>query len=85
MGVLCEKSGDGLRILEVLENTPAESAGIRKGDILKLLDGVPLDTREKLTILVSTKPPGTFVVINFIRDQRESSVRIELGERVNRE
>ena len=85
LGVLCEESGDGLRILEVLENTPAESAGIRKGDILKLLDGVPLDTREKLTILVSTKPPGTFVVINFIRDQRESSVRIELGERVNRE
>ena len=57
LGVLCEDFQDGLQVVEVVAETPAEDAGIRKGDLFRKLDGIPLDTREKLSILVSSKPP----------------------------
>ena len=56
LGVLCEELQDGLQVVEVVPETPAEDAGIRKGDLFRKLDGIPLDTREKLSILVSSNP-----------------------------
>ena len=85
LGVLCEDFQDGLQVVEVVAETPAEDAGIRKGDLFRKLDGIPLDTREKLSILVSSKPPGSFVVIDYLRDGKEISVRIKLGERFVKE
>lgn len=85
LGVLCEESEDGLYVVEVVPGTPAEDAGIRAGDLFRQLDGAPLDTREKLSILVSSKPPGSFIVIDYLRDEKEISVRIKLGERFAKE
>ncbi len=81
LGVLCEQTPDGLVVVELVENAPAQLAGIQVGDILKHLDGSVLDTREKLTILISSKRPGSSVVIDFIRDSYAVAVRINLGER----
>ena len=81
LGVLCEQTPNGLVVVELVENAPAQLAGIQVGDILKHLDGSVLDTREKLTILISSKRPGTSVVIDFIRDSYAVAVRINLGER----
>ena len=53
------------------------------GDILKQIDGANLDTKEKLTILVSSKEPGTYVVIDYLREDKDLSIRIKLGERVS--
>ena len=58
-------------------------AGIQMGDILKQIDGANLDTKEKLTILVSSKKPGTYVVIDYLREDKDLSIRIKLGERVS--
>ena len=79
--MLCEQTPDGLVVVELVENAPAQLAGIQAGDILKHLDGTVLDTREKLTILISSKRPGSSVVIDFIRDSYAVAVRINLGER----
>lgn len=85
LGILCEDSQNGLLVLEVVKNSAAEDAGITAGDILKRFDGIILDTREKLTILVSSKSPGSSVTIDYLRDEQEVTVRIELGERKQEE
>ena len=81
LGVYCEESSDGLLVLEVVPGTPAEKAGLLSGDLLTHLDGNLLDTREKLTILVSSQNPGSKVVLDYSRQSREVSVRLELSER----
>lgn len=81
LGVFCEESNDGLLVLEVVPDTPADKAGIMAGDVLTRLDDSPLDTREKLTIMVSSKRPGSKVVLDYLRDSFEISIRLELGER----
>lgn len=83
LGVLCEESAKGLKIIEVVDDTPAMEAGIQIGDILTQIDGANLDTKEKLTILVSSKEPGTHVVIDYLREDKEISARIKLGERAS--
>ncbi len=81
LGILCEETESGLTVLEVVTDSPAYKAGMETGDVLKQIDGIPLDTREKLTILVSSKSPGTLVVMDYVRDAKEISVRINLGDR----
>jgi serine protease Do len=81
LGVYCEESTDGLLVLEVVPDTPAEKAGLKSGDLLTHLDGNLLDTREKLTILVSSQSPGSKIVLDYSRKSRDISVRLELGER----
>ena len=42
--------------------------GLLVNDELLRLDSIPLDTREKLTILISGKSPGEIVILDLIRD-----------------
>ena len=81
LGVQCEETDLGLRILKVIQNTPAEKSGLIAGDILKCLNGDFLDTREKLTLLVSSKPPGSEITLDCLRDEKEILLRVTLGTR----
>jgi len=83
LGVQCEETDVGLRILEVLQGTPAEKSGLLSGDILTFLDGNSLDTREKLTLLVSSRFPGDEIVLDYLRDDRQTSLKITLGTRIS--
>jgi serine protease Do len=83
LGVQCEETDIGLRILEVLQGTPAEKSGLSSGDILTFLDGNFLDTREKLTLLVSSRFPGDEIVLDYLRDDRQTSLKITLGARIS--
>ena len=67
--------------MELIPGTSAESAGIRPGDYLLRLNDTLLDTREKLTILISRQPPGSVVILDYLHKGREISVRLTLGER----
>ena len=40
----------GLKVRGVVQGSPAEKAGLKAGDVLLLLNGYPLDSREDLLI-----------------------------------
>ncbi|MFL2914277.1 MAG: S1C family serine protease [Opitutales bacterium] len=81
LGVACEKVAEGLAILNVVENSSAQKIGMRKGDILLSFNNEKLDSREELTILVSSKIPGDKVKIQYQRDDTQLSVEVILGDR----
>jgi len=81
LGILCEETADGLLILEVIKDSPAQRHGLCPGDLLKQFNGVDLDTKEKLTILVSSQVPGSRVIFDYLREGWEISVQITLGKR----
>ena len=81
LGVMCEQSKRGLRIMEVIPHSEADQMGLLANDELLRLDSIPLDTREKLTILISEKSPGEIVTLDFMRGSREIAVQIQLGSR----
>ena len=81
LGVGCETTTNGLRINSIVENSSAEKAGLRKGDLLINLNGQKLDSREELTILIASLKPDDSIIIEYIRGDQKMSSKIALGSR----
>lgn len=71
----------GARITRVIEGSPAEEAGLRAGDIIVDFDGRTIRGPMALTQQVRGKEPGETVSISVVRDDREQSFDVELGDR----
>lgn len=71
---------EGAYVLEVIEGSSAESAGIQEGDIITHFDGKRVQGEESLAPLVNKKKIGDRVVIRIWRDGEEKDITVTLGE-----
>jgi len=70
----------GAYIVEVVENSPADKAGIKEGDIITKFDGQPVKEKDGgLAKLIAQKKVGESVKLTIWRDgeQREITVNLE--------
>jgi serine protease Do len=84
LGVRVERDdGDrsDVRVVHVLPGTAAARAGVRPGDRLLAVDGLPVDSEIRLTNIVSSWPAGAKVALRLARDGRERIVIATLGVR----
>lgn len=65
----------GIELLGVAPDSPAQIAGLQRGDVLLSLDGEPLRHSRQALSRVAAKPPGTRVIIEVAR--RGDTFRIE--------
>ncbi|MGJ8673238.1 S1C family serine protease [Rubritalea sp.] len=65
----------------VTKDTGAESAGIKKGDIITKFEGVGVSDRKSLIELIRDKIPGEAVELEFERDGENFKVEVELMAR----
>src|SRR5262245_5749837 len=70
----------GALIGDVVPESPAARAGLRRGDIVLAVDGEPVADSRRLTLRISQAAPGTAVELKLLRDGREQNVRVTLGE-----
>lgn len=75
------KEGNHLTIISVIKNSPAESAGLKTGDIVREVDGEKVMTLGGLMKSVGNKPVGSRIDIAVSRDGRLKNVRLILRER----
>jgi len=77
LGIALEMSGDVIVIREVIEDSPAEKAGLMKGDEIVSLNKVKLAGLEQEPMIALFKE---FNVLNFsiVRDGKEMEISIEL-------
>ena len=68
----------GVYIADVIENGSAQEAGIRKGDIIVSVDGLPVNSRSELLELIGQHRPGNKVDIVVTRDGKESAYKVKL-------
>jgi predicted metalloprotease with PDZ domain len=82
LGVHLEEGTDeGAVVTKVIEESAAERAGLREGDIIVAIDGEELDGSWSLTRRILKKEPGDIVELEIDRDGDRRSVTAELGER----
>ena len=74
---------EGVLVLGVNEETAAEEAGLQTGDVILSIDGDTVDSTIELHEVLADFEPGDEVDIAFMRDQREQTVTVELGESPN--
>jgi serine protease Do len=73
--------GEGVLVNEVFENDPAALAGIRPGDVIVRIDGVGVDSPNKLSRLIATLTPGATSRIEVVRDLKHLTIPVPLTER----
>jgi putative serine protease PepD len=71
--------GEGAEIDEVLEGTPAEDAGLEKGDVVTAVDGERVVDGIALIVAIRSHQPGETVEFTFMRDGDEQTTDITLG------
>jgi membrane-associated protease RseP (regulator of RpoE activity) len=79
-----EHSEGGARITHVMDDSPAAAAGIEAGDVIVRFDGNPVRGPGGLGHRIGERQPGDRVEIVVLRDGREQTLDVELGERPNR-
>jgi serine protease Do len=70
----------GVVVGEVQPGTAAEKAGIKNGDVIIKLDGEAVEDVAGLRNRISQTPPGTTVSLIVVRQGREKTYKIKLGE-----
>lgn len=73
--------GAGVLVNEVFEKDPAAQAGIKAGDVIVRIDGVVVDSPNKLSRLIATLTPGSTSKIEIVRDLMRLTLDVPLSER----
>lgn len=68
----------GVKISEVLPDSPAAGAGLQKGDVLKKFDDQVLVNPPQLTALVRARKEGDTVTLTFEREGKEQTAEVAL-------
>jgi membrane-associated protease RseP (regulator of RpoE activity) len=71
----------GARIRRVVEDSAADEAGLEEGDIIVAIDGRPVRGPRAVTQKLREREPGDSVSITVVRNGRERSLDVELGQR----
>ncbi len=69
----------GILVSKVQEDSPAEKAGLKSGDIITEIDGVKVESYKDLKTAISERP-NKKVKIVFIRSGKKMEKTAELGE-----
>jgi serine protease Do len=74
-----KESYQGALIGEIAGGSPAEKAGLQKGDIVKAVDGSPIRSAAQLRNLIGLTPLGGRVELRFERNGTIHSASVEVG------
>jgi len=75
----------GALVGDVTAGGPAAKAGLERGDVITRFDGQPVEDALSLRNQVAEARPGSRVPITVLRNGREKTLSVELGERPREE
>jgi serine protease Do len=74
------KEKKGALVADVSPGGPAEKAGIKRGDVIVSYAGKEVHEMDELPLMVGTTPVGKEVAVEIIRDGREKTIEVTIGE-----
>jgi len=69
----------GASIQELVAGGPAETAGLKVGDVVTQLDGIPVTGKNDLTAQIRSLAAGAKATVTYVRDGKASQVDVTLG------
>jgi serine protease Do len=73
--------GEGVLIKSVAAESPAQQAGLRKGDLLQQVAGQAVADSKRVNEVVQKHQPGDLIVVQLLRGIKPLSVRVRLASR----
>ena len=71
----------GVLVREVIEGEAAEKAGIKPGDIITEVAGMPVKDSHELLMAVTKFKPGDKIKLDIVRDGKKMSITVKAGSR----
>jgi serine protease Do len=71
----------GALVSEVTQDSPAEKAGLKAGDVITKVNGTEIRDQRHLQLVVTQLPPGTDVTVDYVRDGKTLSTKAKLALR----
>ena len=75
----------GARVVGVVDDSPAQAAGLQAGDVIVAFAGQPVDSRRQLLFLIAGSLPGQDVEIEFYRDGKRNGFPVRPIEWIQEE
>ncbi len=69
--------------MTILDDQPADKAGLQPGDVVTKIDGRPCTGGTQLRNYVASRPPGTLVSMEVNRGGKVMQVKVNLQERTD--
>jgi serine protease Do len=70
---------NGAIVAQVTPGSPASSAGLKQGDVIRSLDGQKIVNGSALQLVVSQKTPGTKLALGVLREGKEQNISLTVG------
>jgi serine protease Do len=74
------KENKGALVAEVVEEGPADKAGVKRGDVIISFKGKEIREYTDLSRFAGLTRPGTKVEIELVRDGKKMEINVKLGE-----
>ncbi|MDD4939066.1 MAG: Do family serine endopeptidase [Candidatus Omnitrophica bacterium] len=71
----------GALVANVLENSPAQKAGVKQGDVIRQLNDKPIESVRQLLDAVGQAEIGRKAKVRVLREKKEIVLNVEVGER----
>jgi len=70
----------GTLVMSVVPNSPAEKAGLEKGDIIVAVNGSPVNNTEELIGEIYPMKPGIEASVSYIRNGKEATTNVVVAD-----
>jgi serine protease Do len=74
------KETKGALVADVVEGSPAEKAGVKRGDLIVAYNGKAVEDSHNLPVMVAATPVGQEITLTVLRDDKEQQLRMEVAK-----
>lgn len=74
------KGDKGAMIVQTRQGSPAEGAGLQRGDLITMIDDKDISDASALKNVIGRYRPDTTVAVTYERDRKLQTVRVKLGD-----
>ncbi len=71
----------GALILDIANDTPAQKAGLKRGDLIYSINSIPIKNRKDLQNIIASFKPDEIISIGVERNRQNTTLKITLGNR----
>src|SRR5687767_3668738 len=80
LGVVTDETDKGAKITSITDESAAEKAGLKVGDVITRIDDDAIEDAEDVADAIREHKPGDKVTVTYLRAGKEQKVTAELGK-----
>lgn len=81
LGITVADTDDGVMVRMVMPDSPADEAGLQRGDIIEAVDGTDVESAKALVEAITAHAPGDEIVLTVSSDGESREVSVTLAAR----